>query len=105
MLARARLEGSCQRKGCRLPRMRWPWTRKGQDPDLIRRLEAVESQQRLLLAEWLEMYDKLTRRDERLRKRQERENGAGGTQDTPQDVKAALRARVAARGGKIGIVP
>ncbi len=55
-----------------------------------------------LKGEWLEMYDKLTRRDDRIRKRQEREPEADPIQNTPQAVKAALRARWAATRGANG---
>lgn len=78
------------------------WKDRGAERDAIRtvthRLEDVERELRGLKAEWLEMYDKLTRRDDRIRKRQERETAPDPAPMTPQDVKAALRARMAGRG-------
>ena len=85
--------------------MRWPWS--GQDGDTIRNCRAevaqLDSDFRRLKAEWLDMYDKLTRRDERLRKREERAEKDAPVSETPGDLKMALRARLAARGGRNGL--
>jgi len=84
----------------------WPWKRAVPEQDVIRelrhRVEDLEREVRGLKAEWLDQYDKLTRRDERLRKRQERENTPGHTEDTPQGQKAQLRARAFALRGSNG---
>lgn len=91
--------------------MRWPWTRVGPEEDDIRRLEHAvsvltaslndtQADVRRLQAEWLDMYDKLVRRDERLRKREER---AAGPADPTPNGKAALWSRVKA-GGHRGTV-
>lgn len=79
--------------------MRWPWTRTVPAQDDVRALRAsvadLEADVRRLQAEWLDMYDKLVRRDERLRKREER---AGAVQETLPLGKAALWARLKANG-------
>ena len=84
----------------------WPWKRQVREPDTIRelrhQLEDLQRDVRGLKAEWLDMYEKLTRRDERLRKRQERENGATPPQDTLQAQKAQLRARALGMRGSNG---
>jgi hypothetical protein len=70
------------------------WTRKGPAEDdwraLKRRVDDMEADVRRLQAEWVDMYDKLVRRDERLRKREER---AGAQETLPLDQKASLWAR------------
>lgn len=75
--------------------MGWPWTRRGPVEDDLRALkrqqEDLAADVRRLQAEWLDMYEKLTRRDERLRKREER---AGQASATPNPDKASLWARV-----------
>lgn len=73
----------------------WPWKRRVPAEDDLRTLRAqladVQADVRRLQAEWLDMYDKLTRRDERLRKREER--AAGAETPAPLD-KRALWSRV-----------
>lgn len=73
----------------------WPWKRRVPAEDDLRTLKTavadLQADQRRLQAEWLDMYEKLTRRDERLRKREER---AAGTEPLPIDRKAALWSRV-----------
>jgi len=82
------------------------WKRKGPTSEefrtLTHRVEDLERAMRGLQAEWLEMYEKLSRRDDRIRKRQERENEPDPLPMTPQAVKAALRARWAATRGTNG---
>lgn len=84
--------------------MRWPWTRSEPAKDDLRALRAsvadLEADVRRLQAEWLDMYDKLVRRDERLRKREER---AAGPVDPAPNGKAALWSRVKG-GGHRGTV-
>lgn len=79
--------------------MRWPWTRSEPAKDDLRALRAsvadLEADVRRVQAEWVDMYDKLMRRDERLRKREER--AAVVPEPTPNG-KAALWSRVKARG-------
>lgn len=79
--------------------MKWPWTRAVPAEDDVRELrQAVADLQadvRRLQSEWLDMYDKLVRRDERLRKREER---AGTVQESIPLGKAALWSRVKANG-------
>lgn len=79
--------------------MRWPWTRTEPAQDDGRALRAsvadLEADVRRLQAEWLDMYDKLVRRDERLRKREER---AAVVQEPLPLGKAALWARAKANG-------
>ncbi len=79
--------------------MKWPWTRTGPTLDEFRTLE---SEVRRLRAEWNDMFERLVRKDDRIRKAQEREKAAGAGLDTPGDVKAALRARVFASRGMNG---
>lgn len=80
----------------------WPFKRRGPDRDTIQRLEDVEREMRRLKEDWIDYLDKISRRDERLRKRQERASGQIPAFHTPQDVKAALRARWAATRGSNG---
>jgi len=81
----------------------WPWKQRGPAADEVRSLrhsiEDLQREMRGLKAEWLEMYEKLTRRDDRARKRLERENDPIPAITTPQEAKAALRARWAATRG------
>ena len=80
--------------------MPWPWTRRGPAEDDLRALRNqvadLESAIKRLRSEWEDMYEKLVRRSERLRKREERQEQqiempeANGM---PLDRKAALRAR------------
>lgn len=83
--------------------MRWPWKRVEPAEDDIRTLRGqladVQADVRRLQAEWLDMYDKLVRRDERLRKREER---AGVVQETLPLGKTALWARLKANGASRG---
>ena len=85
----------------------WPWKRDGKQTDEIRtlthRIEDLERQFRGLNTEWLDMYDKLARRDDRIRKREERQSAGDPLPMTPQDVKAALRARLAAGRASNGV--
>ena len=88
--------------------IRWPWTREGPAKDdlrqVLQRLEDLESAHRRLKAEWVDMYEKLTSRDERLRKREARSEAAGDTNGQlamPEVVgnrKSQLRARARALG-------
>ena len=79
--------------------MRWPWTRTEPEQDDVRALRAsvsdLQADVRRLNAEWVDMYDKLVRRDERLRRREER---AAAVVETPADGKASLWARAQANG-------
>lgn len=59
----------------------------------------LQADVRRLQAEWLDMYDKLVRRDERLRKREER---AGVVQESLPLGKTALWARLKANGASKG---
>lgn len=81
----------------------WPWKRQDDLRTVMHRLEDVEREIRGLKAEWLEMYDKLTRRDERTRKRLERETAPDPAQMTPQERKAALRERFGITRGRNGV--
>lgn len=60
----------------------------------------LQADVRRLQAEWLDMYEKLVRRDERLRKREER---AGGVQEALPLGKTALWARLKANGAGKGV--
>lgn len=86
-----------------VPGMPWPWKRTGPAEDDVRalrtRVDDMEADIRRLKAEWLDMYDKLVRRDERLRKREER---AGGGEPLPADPKASLWARARSQHGQRG---
>jgi len=79
--------------------MRWPWTREEPAKDDLRELRAsvsdVQADVRRLNAEWVDMYDKLVRRDERLRRREER---AAAVQEPLPLGKAALWARAQVNG-------
>jgi len=79
--------------------MRWPWTREEPAKDDLRALRAsvsdLQADVRRLNAEWVDMYDKLVRRDERLRRREER---AAAVQEPLPLGKAALWARAQANG-------
>ena len=80
--------------------MPWPWTRRGPAEDDLRalrnQLADLESAIKRLRSEWEDMYEKLVRRSERLRKREERQEQQIEMPETngmPLDRKAALRAR------------
>lgn len=60
-------------------------------------MKDLEADVRRLQTEWLDMYEKLVRRDERLRKREER---AGTVQESLPLGKAALWSRLKANGGR-----
>jgi hypothetical protein len=79
--------------------MKWPWTRTEPAEDNVRALRAkvedLDADVRRLKAEWVDMYDKLVRRDERLRRREER---AAVAQEPIPLGKAALWARAQANG-------
>lgn len=78
----------------------WPWTKRGPNTDdVMRRLESIERELRGIKTEWLDMHEKLTAVDGRIRKRQERETTPEPVLDDPRARKALLRARVLGRGG------
>lgn len=67
-------------------------------------MEDLDASFRKLKAEWLDLYDQLTRRDERLRKREERArepagdtNGEQPLEVGPQNVSSARLAALRAR--------
>lgn len=82
--------------------MDWPWTRRGPAKDDLRELRGdvadLRAEVKRLRAEWEDMFERLVRRDDRIRKREERANGASPQLTIPQDKKAALWARL--RAGK-----
>jgi hypothetical protein len=86
--------------------MDWPWTRRDPPPDDVRRLrqevEDLRSDLKRIRAEWEDMFERLCRRDDRIRKRQERETAPDQGSLPLVSRKMALRARVAARGGSNG---
>jgi len=75
------------------------WTKRGPSMD---EFNDLKSEVKRLRAEWNDMFERLVRRDDRIRKRQERETESDGAFTPRADVKAALRARLAARGGLNG---
>jgi hypothetical protein len=77
----------------------FPWKRPGPSLEEFRNLE---SEVKRLRAEWADMFERLVRRDDRIRKAQEREKAPTPPQDTPQELKAQLRARVFASRGLNG---
>jgi hypothetical protein len=80
----------------------WPWKRTGPSLDEFRTLE---SEVRRLRAEWNDMFERLVRKDDRIRKAQEREKEAHPPSDTREGLKAALRARAFAQRGTNGTSP
>jgi hypothetical protein len=76
------------------------WNKRGHDEDdlgnLWRALHDLESDNKRLRAEWADMFERLVRREDRIRKRLER-GEAEPLPMTPQDVKTRLRASLAAR--------
>jgi hypothetical protein len=81
--------------------------RRGPETDELRTVREqvldLQSEVKRLRAEWEDMFEKLCRRDDRIRKRQEREPAPDPAPTTTHDLKAALRARVASRGGMNGL--
>jgi len=84
----------------------WPWKQERPNEDDYRNLYnevlTLRAEMKAIRTEWEDVFEKLQRRDDRLRKRQERDRTSEGVQQ-PLDLKSALRARVAAQRGSNGI--
>lgn len=82
------------------------WTRREPAKDdlrtLARRVDDLEADMRRLKAEWVDMYEKLVRRDERLRKREERAGQSQLDLIPAPATKAALWARLKLQRGSNG---
>jgi hypothetical protein len=85
--------------------MFWPWNKPGPDADSERKLAALridmddlKADHKRIRGEWEDIFERLTRREDRVRKREERERDRNGG-EPGRDKKGQLWAKL--RGGQL----